>query len=182
MDHIFKDLSTRNDLSATEIKGKEALKKYDIFLSHNSKDKKAVEEIARQLMKVGIRPWLDKWDLAAGDILAEKLDWAIENIPCAALFFGKHDAGDWHIMEYRAYLEDWAKQQARMIPVILPGAADEPNLPRFLRQALWVDMRHWKARDDDGLYQLVCGITKRAPGDSPVRKLTARQVWEWQRD
>ena len=33
--------------------------KYDVFLSHNSADKPAVEEVARRLVKEGIQPWLD---------------------------------------------------------------------------------------------------------------------------
>ena len=48
--------------------------RYDVFLSHNTTDKDAVEEIARKLKSKGIRPWLDKWDLAAGDSIRRKLD------------------------------------------------------------------------------------------------------------
>jgi hypothetical protein len=40
---------------------------FDVFLSHNAKDKAAVEKIAKRLLSVGIRPWLDKWQLAPGD-------------------------------------------------------------------------------------------------------------------
>jgi hypothetical protein len=34
--------------------------KYDVFLSHNSADKPAVETLARRLVKEGIQPWLDQ--------------------------------------------------------------------------------------------------------------------------
>ena len=34
--------------------------KYDAFLSHNSQDKLAVEEIARRLKQAGMEPWLDR--------------------------------------------------------------------------------------------------------------------------
>ena len=37
--------------------------RYHVFLSHNSADKPAVEELARRLVKEGIQPWLDKWNL-----------------------------------------------------------------------------------------------------------------------
>jgi len=36
---------------------------YDIFLSHSSADKPAVEEIALKLREAGIEPFLDKVDL-----------------------------------------------------------------------------------------------------------------------
>ncbi|MDB5387682.1 MAG: hypothetical protein JWM11_3328 [Planctomycetaceae bacterium] len=163
------------------IKGKVAQGQYDVFLSHNSQDKGAVEAIAKKLKSIGLRPWLDKWDLAPGDILVDKLEWAIDHIPCAALFFGPNDAGKWHIMEYRAYLGQWAqKDNARLIPVILPQAREEPKLPIFLRQALWVDMRDWQQPDNDTFYRLVCGMLGRAPGDSLLSKLSARHVWQWQ--
>ncbi len=162
------------------IKAKEAEGKYDVFLSHNSKDKAAVEEIARKLKSVGIRPWLDKWDLTGGDTIADALEKAIKSIHCAAIFFGPADKGNWHLLEIRSYVEAWAKKQARMIPVILPEAPDEPELPLWLRQPLWVNMRDWKQEDSDAFYRLVCSILGRAPGDSPMIGFRARDVWEWQ--
>ncbi len=162
------------------IKGKEAQGKYDVFLSHNSQDKDAVEEIARKLKSVGLRPWLDKWDLAPGDSIRKSLEWAIKNIPCAALFFGPADVGKWHIMEIDAYIERWAGGDARMIPVILPDAPAEPEIPIFVRQTLWVNMRDWTDEGDDGFYRLVCGILGKSPGDSPRTKFGARDVWDWQ--
>ena len=168
--------------AAWVIKGKEAQGRYDVFLSHNSKDKREVEAIAKALKKKGIRPWFDKWDLAPGDIINDKLEWAIEHVPCAALFFGEHDAGNWHIMEYRAYLERWAQGKARMVPVILPGAPDKPDLPVFLRQALWVDMQEWKSKGSDAFYRLQCGILDRAPGDGSRKPMSPREVLEWQDD
>ena len=38
--------------------------KFHIFLSHNSKDKALVEQLAERLLEdYGIRSWVDKWDL-----------------------------------------------------------------------------------------------------------------------
>jgi hypothetical protein len=123
------------------IKAKEAEGRFDIFLSHNSKDKAAVEKIARCLLAVGLRPWLDKWNLSPGDTVSDALEKAIKTIPCAALCFGPADIGKWHIMEIRAYIENWSSGDARMIPVILPDVKEAPKLPLFVRQTVWVDMR-----------------------------------------
>ena len=164
------------------IKGKKAEGVYDVFLSHNSDDKPAVEEIAKKLLSVGLRPWLDKWDLAPGDSIRKKLEWAIENIDCAALCFGPHDTGNWHIMEIDSYIAKWATGDARMVPVILPGVSTTPEIPLFVQQTLWVDMRDWQEKGHDGFYRLVCGIIGRAPGDSPLLKFNARHVRNWQND
>ena len=166
--------------AAYVIKAKEAQGNFDVFLSHNSKDKAAVEEIAKQLVRVGIRPWLDKWNLSPGDTVSDALEQAIKTIPCAVLFFGPADIGKWHIMEIRGYVEKWASGDARMIPVILPDAKEAPELPLFVRQTLWVDMRDWEKEKSEGLYRLVCGILGKAPGDSPMKKFGARDVAEWQ--
>ena len=155
---------------------------YDVFLSHNSKDKAAVEEIAKRLKSVGIRPWFDKWDLAGGDTIADALEKAITSINCAVIFFGPADKGNWHLMEIRAYVDAWAKKQARLIPVILPDAPETPSLPIWLKQALWVNMHEWKKAGNDAFYQLICGILGRPPGDSPRLRVTRRDVDKWRNE
>jgi hypothetical protein len=166
--------------AAFVIKAKEAQGKFDVFLSHNSKDKASVEKIAKRLLKVGIRPWLDKWNLAAGDSVSDALEQAITTIHCAALCFGPADIGRWHILEVRAYVERWASGDARMIPVILPDVEQTPELPIFVRQTVWVDIRDWEKDRDDGFYRLVCGILGKAPGDSPMKRFGVRDVADWQ--
>jgi hypothetical protein len=84
-------------------------------------------------------------------------------------------------MEIRAYVESKAGQQARFIPAILPGVKDTPELPVFVRQSLWVDLRDWQSPQSDAFARLQCGILGKAPGDSP-KGLSARDVWEWQGD
>ncbi len=39
---------------------------YHVFLSHTGPDKPAVEELARRLVRAGIEPWLDTWNLIPG--------------------------------------------------------------------------------------------------------------------
>ena len=131
-------------------------------------------------MRIGIRPWLDKWDLIPGDTILDALEMAIESIHCGALFFGLADIGKWHIMEIRAYVEAWANESGRLIPVILPGVEGPPELPIWIRQTLWVDMRNWTQKDDDGFYRLACGILGKRPGDASRASLRTREVWEWQ--
>jgi hypothetical protein len=40
-----------------------ATPQFDVFLSHNSRDKPVVERVGEKLKRGGIEPWLDKWHL-----------------------------------------------------------------------------------------------------------------------
>jgi hypothetical protein len=40
---------------------------FNVFLSHNGKDKSAVETIGRSLEKYALKSWLDKWNLIPGN-------------------------------------------------------------------------------------------------------------------
>lgn len=41
-----------------------------VFCSHRGVDKPTVEAFAKRLREIGIDAWLDKWDIAPGDINA----------------------------------------------------------------------------------------------------------------
>lgn len=40
---------------------------YDVFLSHNSKDKPRVRKLAEDLRAAGLRGWFDEWVVKPGD-------------------------------------------------------------------------------------------------------------------
>ena len=40
---------------------------YDVFLSHNSKDKPRVRKLAEELRAAGLRVWFDEWVIKPGD-------------------------------------------------------------------------------------------------------------------
>ncbi|MCL2041490.1 MAG: toll/interleukin-1 receptor domain-containing protein [Bacteroidales bacterium] len=47
--------------------------KYDVFISHSSKDKEFVRKLAKDLQRNGIEVWLDEWTLKIGDSFAESI-------------------------------------------------------------------------------------------------------------
>lgn len=61
---------------------------FDIFLCHNSEDKPAVREIAQQLCKEGIKPWLDEDQIRPGTTWQTALGEQIGSIKSAAVFVG----------------------------------------------------------------------------------------------
>jgi hypothetical protein len=53
--------------------------KYDVFLSHSSKDKPVVRELATRLKNDQLRPWLDEGELKPGDNIPTKIGEGLEH-------------------------------------------------------------------------------------------------------
>ena len=145
---------------------------FDIFLSHNSADKRAVEVIAHKLKDAGVEPWLDKWCLIPGKTFQSGLADALRSCPTCAVFIGPAGIGDWAREEILVATGRAAKETGyRLIPILLPGVSDPfdySKLPPFLTQRKWVDFR--KGLDDEGpLRVLVNAIKGKPPGPDGAR-------------
>ncbi len=147
---------------------------YNVFLSHNSKDKPAVEAIAMLLQqKYQLKCWLDKWNLVPGEPWQESIEEALDQCETVAVFVGSEHISPWENKEMRAALQVQAQNKGRrVIPVLLPGAPDSQNLklPMFLTQMTWVDFRGG-LHDEEALYRLCWGIT----GSKPEEYLKKQQ-------
>lgn len=134
---------------------------FDVFLSHNSKDKPAVRELAEALKGRGLKVWLDEWELVPGRPWQEALEEIIQTVRTAAVLVGKDGLGPWEIPEMRGCLSEFVRRKLPVIPVLLPGAPQKPELPLFLKQFTWVDLRG--GLTETGLGQLQWGITGEKP-------------------
>lgn len=154
---------------------------FDSFLSHNSKDKPIVRQLADALVARGMRPWLDERELVPGRPWQEALEEIIQTTKTAVVMFGPAGLGPWEEPEMRACLSEFVDRKLPVIPVLLPGAPKQPDLPLFLKAFTWVDLRG--GLSDDGLDRLQWGITGQKPGSvaapagaapaPPVTKLAA---------
>jgi len=139
---------------------------YDVFLSHSSADKPAVEKLAHKLIEAKVNPFLDKWHLIPGEPWEEALEEALDQSRTCAVFVGPTGLGPWQNEEMRSALEDRVRNKAfRVIPVLLPGSLEPQGekLPRFLRRLTWVDFRAG-LEDEDAFRRLVHGIQGTSPG------------------
>jgi hypothetical protein len=153
--------ASRDESAATAtIHGKRASKDYDVFLSYSSRDAKAVEAIAAELLKHGILPWFDRWDIPPGASWQTKLESCVKRIKVAAVFLGPSGIGPWQNLEQQALLMNFVRKKNKIIPVILPGAKKTRAMPQFLKLINWVDFR--KA-DPDPLSLLAWGVTGKRP-------------------
>jgi hypothetical protein len=149
------------------------LEGFDIFLSHNSADKPAVEDIAHKLKNAGVEPWLDKWCLVPGKTFQSGLADALRSCPTCAVFIGPKGVGNWAREEVLVATDRAAKEAGyRLIPILLPGVPDPfdySKLPPFLTQRTWVDFR--KGLDDEGpLRVLVNAIKGKPPGPDSAHR------------
>ncbi len=139
---------------------------FDVFLSHNSKDKPTVGKLGEALKARGLKVWLDEWNLIPGRLWQEALEEIIKTASSAAVLVGKDGLGPWEKPEMRACLDQFVKRKLPVIPVLLPGAGKQPDLPLFLQGFTWVDLRG--GLTDDGLDRVQWGITGAKPGAQAV--------------
>ncbi|MCH9687666.1 MAG: toll/interleukin-1 receptor domain-containing protein [Deltaproteobacteria bacterium] len=134
---------------------------YDVFLSHDSVDKKAVEAIAKRLRNDwGLEPFLDKWHLIPGEPWQPALADAVRNSKTAAVLYGPKSRGAWRDLEKQLALLVAAEvPERRIIPVLLPKAERE-SVRGFVKLNTWVDLA-----DEDGFLGLVAGIKGCRPAD-----------------
>src|SRR4051812_9208520 len=149
---------------------------FDVFLSHNSKDKPVVRQIAEALKERGLRVWLDERELIPGRRWIPELEKVIETAKTAAVMVGESGFGRWEQPEYEGALSEFVDRGLPVIPVLLPGAPEKPKLPLFLRGFTWVDLRGGLTKD--GLDRLVWGIQGEKPdkgqGMSPAARFGPR--------
>ncbi len=138
---------------------------FDIFLSHNSRDTSGVRALAEALRDRGLKVWIDEWELVPGQPWQEALERIIVTIPCTAVLVGKDGLGPWEVPELRGALSEYVKRGMPVIPVLLPGAPATPDLPLFLEQLTWVDLR--SGLTEGGVDRLMWGITGRRPTSMP---------------
>lgn len=148
---------------------------FDVFLSHNSRDKPIVEEIGARLRGEGLRVWLDKWELRPGFPWQEGIEEGVQASRAVAVFVGKDGLGSWQEPEMRAFIARSRREKVPVIPVLLPGCPDSPRLTLFLEAFTWVDLR--AGLTEDGLARLLWGITGTKPPEGPASETRPPMTW-----
>jgi hypothetical protein len=134
---------------------------FHVFISHNSQDKPAVRDLKQRLLASSLTVWLDEDELRPGIPWQDLLEEGIKTSGSIAVLVGKDGLGPWEDEEMRAALQLAVRDKRPVIPVLLPGAPAQPDLPLFLGNRTWVDLR--SGFTQDGLNRLVWGITGAKP-------------------
>ena len=92
---------------------------YDVFLSHSSKDKDIVRNVAERLRADGLRVWFDEWILEPGDSVPKKIDDGLERSRVLVLCMSAQAFGsEWAQLEsYTFRFRDPLNQERRFLPL-----------------------------------------------------------------
>lgn len=137
---------------------------FDVFFSYNSQDKATVLPLAEALGQRGLAVWLDEEQLPPGLPHQPLLEQAIRESRSVAVLVGQSGIGPWENEEMQAALALAVRDKRPVIPVLLSDTPTQPNLPLFLSNRTWVDLR--PAISEAGLDRLQWGITGVKPKTS----------------
>lgn len=106
---------------------------YDVFLSHSSKDKPTVRDLAERLRSDGLRVWFDEWDIRLGDSIPKKIDEGLKQSRFIIICVSAHGIGsDWVQMEtYTFRFSDPLNKNRRFIPLRLDDTPVDGSLAQF---------------------------------------------------
>jgi hypothetical protein len=141
--------------------------RYDVFLSHASKDRTLAEPVAEALRDRGLHVFYDAWALKPGMPWQAALEEALFSARTLVVLVGPDGIGPWAREELAAgFQRQVSETEFRIIPVLLPGASTD-NLREipFLASRTFVDLRDM---GEAGLHQLMVGIQGVPPGAPTV--------------
>jgi hypothetical protein len=116
------------------------------FLSHASEDKAVfTEPLARDLARLGVDPWLDRWEIRPGDSLVQKLfDEGLAHADAVVVVVSRHSVSKaWVREELDQGMVSRIERGTRLIPVRL----DDVEVPAPLRHLVW----HNAERSPEGI-------------------------------
>lgn len=146
---------------------------FDVFLCHSSSDKPAVRQLADELERRGLRVWLDERELLPGKAWRAEIEAAMENVSSIAVVLGPGGPKSWQNAELDVALQLGVDRGRTVIPVLLPGVADDPGLPLFLKSYTWLDLRN--GFEPAALDRLAQGI-RGTPADRPAPAAPPREL------
>ncbi|MEM9544509.1 MAG: TIR domain-containing protein [Bacteroidota bacterium] len=124
--------------------------KYDVFLSHSSKDKPIVLELAKRLRDDGLKVWLDDWMIKPGDSIPLKIEEGLKDSRVLILCMSQNAFdSEWVSLERHTMLfRDPGNKERRFIPILLTDC----KIPFLLKQYSYLD---WSDKSKIGYHKLL---------------------------
>lgn len=123
--------------------------RYDVFLSHNSRDKAQARQLAERLRDQGLKVWFDEWVIKPGDDVYTVIEDALEASRTLVLCLSPASLGSgWVSLERTTILfRDPSRTDRHFIPLLL----DDCEIPTSMRSFRFIDFR---SRSESALNEL----------------------------
>lgn len=132
--------------------------KPDIFISHSSRDKAAAKHLATTLNFCAIDVWLDDWELEVGQSLIDGIAKAMEDSRFIAILITEnYNKTVWTKTEYKKAL---AREQKEGRNVMLPLIVGEAEIPEFIEDKIYIDLRTDYFSGITNLVGMIHGLSK----------------------
>jgi chromosomal replication initiator protein len=114
--------------------------KYDIFISHSSKDKDFAHKLAEYLKEHGVKIWLDVWNLTTSDSLAEVIKKRIdESRYIFIIMSADYFASVWTEQEWKMAMHyEMSVNAIKVIPILYKDC----EIPSILKTKVYADFRN----------------------------------------
>ncbi len=120
-----------------------------IFISYSRQDVKFVDRLVKNLVAARHSVWMDRWELAVGDSLTERIQEALTGSNAILVILSKRSvASEWCKRELTAGL---IRELEEKKTLVMPCVIDDCEIPLFLRDKLYADFRS----DPDEAFRLV---------------------------
>lgn len=154
----FKPVIKENQLLEKESPILEKESPTSVFLSHATKDKPFVRDLAQKLEQSGVNIWLDERELDIGDSLTQKIALAIDKMDYFAIVLSNNSVNSvWVQKELQDAL---SKELDQKRIVVLPLLLEEVAIPPFLKDKLYADFTS-KDKFEESFQRLLKAMLKK---------------------
>lgn len=134
-----------------------------VFISHSSKDKVFVRQLARELEKHGIHAWVDEAEMKIGDSLPKHIEAGIKKAEYFAIILSENSIkSTWVEAELNAAFSLELGGETRVLPILI----DDVEVPFFHKHKIYGDFR--PSVDFEDSFQELLAVFFDARGKTPV--------------
>jgi len=124
-----------------------------VFISHSSQDKNFVESLAKDFRGLGINVWYDKWEIAVGDSIVDKIFEGLEASDTLVIVLSQVSVSSRWVKEElsTAVMRRISENNIRILPALIESC----DIPTPLKHIRYADFR---GNREDGLFDLLEAI------------------------
>lgn len=114
-------------------------KRRNVFVSYAQADKDVASEVAGALQSAGLRVWIDEWELASGDSIAERIQQGVASSDILLVLLSRSSVNSrWVQREISTALSRELRDRAI---TVIPALIEDCDIPPLLADRVFLDLR-----------------------------------------